>query len=55
MPLEPQPDQRLDELMGAEQQRDRRQREEVAALADVADGVNADGHDHQAADDVSLG
>src|SRR6266851_1054976 len=54
MALEPQPDERLDELVGAEQQGDRRQREELAALVDVADRVDADRADDQAADDVSL-
>ena len=54
MALEPQPDERLDKLVGAEQQRDPRQREEFPALVDVADSIDADRTDDQAADDVSL-
>jgi hypothetical protein len=54
MALEPQPDERLDELMGAQQQGEPGQRDELAALTDVADSINADGGDHQAPGDVSL-
>ena len=52
--LEPQPDERFDELVSAEQQRDPRQREQFAALVDVADSIDADSADHQATDEVSL-
>jgi hypothetical protein len=54
MALEPQPDERFDELVDAEQHGDPCQREELAALADVADGIDPDRADHQAADDVRL-
>jgi hypothetical protein len=40
--------------MSTEQQRDPRQRQELAALADMADSIDADRADHHAADDVSL-
>jgi hypothetical protein len=52
--LEPQPDERLDELVGPEQQGNARHREELAALPDVADGIHADRADHQPPGDVSL-
>src|SRR5579859_793937 len=54
MALEPQPDERLDELVGPEQHGDPGQRDELAALADMADGVDADRADQHAAADVSL-
>jgi hypothetical protein len=54
MALKPQPDERLDELVSTEQQRDPRQRQELAALADMANSIDADRADHHAADDVSL-
>jgi hypothetical protein len=54
MALEPQPDERFDELVGAEQHGDPSQRDELAALADVADGIDPYRADHQAADDVRL-
>src|SRR5216683_5845716 len=52
--LQPQPDQRLDELMGAEQQGNPRERDELTALVDVTDGIDADRADQQAAAEVSL-
>jgi hypothetical protein len=52
--LEPQPDQRLDELMGTKQRGDPRQRDELAAPADMADSIDADCAYQQAAGDVRL-
>jgi hypothetical protein len=54
MALEPQPDQRLDELMGTKQRGDPRQRDELAAPADMADSIDADYAYQQAAADVRL-
>ena len=54
MALEPQPHQRLDELVGTEQHGDPRQGDELPALADMADGDNADRANQQAAGDVGL-
>jgi hypothetical protein len=45
---EPQPDERFDELVGAEQQRDPCQRDELTALTGVADGIDPDRADRQA-------
>ena len=53
MALEPQPDERLDEL-GTEQHGDSGQRDELAAVADMTDGLDADRADQHAAADVSL-
>jgi hypothetical protein len=41
--------------VGTEQGGDPRQRDELAALADVADGIDADGAYQQTAADVRLG
>src|SRR5579859_8216786 len=54
MALEPQPDERLDELVDTEQHGDPRQGDELAALADMADGIDADRADQQPAADVGL-
>jgi len=55
MTLEPQPDEGLDELVGAEQDRYPRHRDELAALPDMTDRIDAYRADQQAAADVSLG
>src|SRR5579864_6606838 len=54
MALQPQPYERLDELVGSEQHGDPRQRDELAALADMADGIDADHAYQYAAADVGL-
>jgi hypothetical protein len=54
MALEPQPDERLDELVDTKQYGDPRQRDELAALADMADGIDADRADQQPAAEVGL-
>src|SRR6202522_3842885 len=55
MTLQPQPDERLDELVGTEQHGDPRQRDELAALADMADGIDADRAYQQTAAQGGLG
>jgi hypothetical protein len=54
MALEPQPYKRLDELVGTKQRGDPRQRDELAAPADMADSIDADCAYQQAAADVRL-
>jgi hypothetical protein len=53
--LEPPPDEGLDQLVDAEHQGDPCQQAELTALADVANGIDADRADQQAADQVGLG
>jgi hypothetical protein len=54
MTLEPQPYKCLDELVGTKQGGDPRQRDELAAPADMADGIDTDGAYQQTAADVRL-
>jgi hypothetical protein len=54
VPLEPEPDSRLDELMDTEQQGQRRKREMAVLLSSAPKGVDADGADHGSSDEISL-
>jgi AcrR family transcriptional regulator len=55
MTLKPQPDEGLDELVGAEQHGYPRHCDELAALSDMTNRIDAYRADQQAATDVSLG
>ncbi len=52
--VDPPPDERLDELMRAEEDRQRRDQETLLVAVDVAEGVDADRADHQPAHHVGL-
>ena len=54
MTLQSPPDECLVDLMGSEQQRQRRQGQVVTASINVADGVHTDDAEHNAPEEIAL-